>query len=511
MPVDYSKWDDLELSDDSDIEVHPNVDKKSFIRAKQTQIHQERSARKQRISTLKYERVINDGLLSRIDALCSSLEAHKAEAASKKDKDAVDETVFECLTDVCGDKSLGEDMPPGPPEGVHVNEAQPPYSKMLGVLVDQVKEQVDKKVSGAEGRIDAYAQEVAGHQEKVRDLNRQLETELARLEKEEAKKITSDSYKEGFNTSHVAKYQPPPPTAATASKESKTELLNPGAGSGADADLEDNSLNPITGEDGDDDMVASATAKRFGKINFGDYNSSLQFIGKHPEIMVEKETDGLLVEAFNAQEAGNGEYARQCVHQALLLQYCRQLGKDGVGLFFKRVQTPNHQARKLFLDDVNSTYARIRDRCAELAKQKAEDDGSGDREQIQLHAVEPGTQINIVTPPVMDKCETEDEKIAREIFDSFPPGLQRALESASLDRVNEVLGKMSVEEAEKVVELLGQGGMLSLEQGVIDATTEEGQKRVEALEREGKAGNAGGGAAAGDGGRVEEIEDPGMD
>jgi cell division cycle protein 37 len=27
--MDYSKWDKLELSDDSDIEVHPNIDKKS--------------------------------------------------------------------------------------------------------------------------------------------------------------------------------------------------------------------------------------------------------------------------------------------------------------------------------------------------------------------------------------------------------------------------------------------------------------------------------------------------
>ncbi|KAA8564058.1 hypothetical protein EYC84_012047 [Monilinia fructicola] len=27
MPINYSKWDALELSDDSDVEVHPNVDK----------------------------------------------------------------------------------------------------------------------------------------------------------------------------------------------------------------------------------------------------------------------------------------------------------------------------------------------------------------------------------------------------------------------------------------------------------------------------------------------------
>ena len=114
-------------------------------------------------------------------------------------------------------------------------------------------------------------------------------------------------------------------------------------------------------------------------------------------------------------------------------------------------------------------------------EQQQEDEG--EREQIQLHAVDPGTSINIITPPPMDQCQTDDEKAARQIFETFPPGLQRALESGSLDKVNEVLGKMSVDEAEQVVEQLGNGGMLSLEEGVIDATTEQGKKQVEEIER----------------------------
>jgi cell division cycle protein 37 len=64
--------------------------------------------------------------------------------------------------------------------------------------------------------------------------------------------------------------------------------------------------------------------------------------------------------------------------------------------------------------------------------------------------------------------------------------LQRALESGKLDEVNRVLGKMSVSEAEEVVAKLGEGGMLSLEEGVVDATTEEGKKIVEEIERTGR-------------------------
>jgi cell division cycle protein 37 len=518
MPLDYSKWDNLELSDDSDIEVHPNVDKRSFIRAKQNQIHQQRFERKHRITTLKYERVINDGLLARIDALLKALEEHKKDVENKKETSEVDEVVFDALMDVSSDGSIGVDQPPMPPEGVHTQEDQPSYSKMMGALVDQVKTEVDKaKANEGVERYAAYVAGVSAHRMKVQGLQKDLNTELVKLEKEEGAKITSESIHTGFDSSHVSKTASVPTTAAAkTSKSSQPELLNPnrpavegGARTpGSEADIEDGALDPAPGEDNDDDIEASPLAKQFGKIAYGDYHRSLQFIGSHPEILAEKETDGLLVEAFNAQSNAKAkkeeEYARQCVHQALLLQYCRQLGKDGVGLFFKRIQTSGHQARKMFLDDVNSTYARIRTRTAELAKQHEEE--SGDREQIQLHAVDPGTTINIVTPPPMDKCTTDDERASREIFETFPPGLQRALESGSLDRVNEVLGKMSVDEAEAVVEQLGNGGMLSLEEGVIDATTDEGKKQMEEIERT-KAMPARPKLQ----GVEEETEDPGMD
>ena len=132
---------------------------------------------------------------------------------------------------------------------------------------------------------------------------------------------------------------------------------------------------------------------------------------------------------------------------------------------------------------MNSTYVRIKSRTGEIAKERAlNPKATEDAEQIQLHAVEPGTEIHINIPQ-SNSSEPIEQK-SREIFERFPPGLQRALESGTLDKVNEVLGKMSVEEAEEVVEQLGEGGMLSLEQGVIDGTTEEGQERLRQLEKQ---------------------------
>ena len=515
MPVDYSKWDALELSDDSDIEVHPNVDKRSFIRAKQNQIHQQRFERRHQIETLKYERTINDGLIKRIEALLESLRSHEENARTSDPDDFMMQALME-------GHDMEDDEPPKPPPGVHTQDEQPRYSQMMASLVDQVKKEVGEK---QDDWYKSYEKGIQGHKTKVEGLQKDLHTKLADLEREESRKITSDKLHDGFNTSSVAK-EPPKPAPKKQSQRAETvEVLNPSSlnkghdsaqSSGADADVDEPLPNAAdhdnTGDD-PDDINASALAKEFAKMKIGDYRSCLSFISAHHEIVNERETDGLLVEGYAAQGEGKETYAKQCVHASLLLQYCRSLGKDGVGLFFKRITTPGHNAQKMFTDDVDKTYARLKSRVKELAEEKAankdgDPSGGAGVEQIQLHAVEPGTEIHINIP---QPDSTEPLEItAREKFDSFPPGLQRALESGSLDKVNEVLGKMSVDEAEEVVGHMGENGMLSMEQGVIDGTTEEGQKKLMELEREAKEEKEKGKEKEGEEGegRIVEVEAP---
>ena len=535
MVVNYSKWDALELSDDSDIEVHPNVDKRSFIRAKQNQIHMERDKRRHEIKTLKYERIVNDGLLSRIDALLTAFREHAAQAVGGKP----DEFIMNAVLDT----SLppDQDTPPEPPADVHYKTKQPRYSEMIASLLDQVKK--DSHI-GTEDWYPAYVAGISAHKTKVEELQASLLARLAELEKQEASKITSDSIQTGFSTSSIAKAAPEPTPAPAPKAEKKpkkvkkvkgtaietVEVLNPAAAkraqlkrldsggqtSGADADVEDAVPDPNSSSSDDDaeadeeeeDFEVTPLGREFSQFKIGDYKGSLAFIGQHPSLLAERETDGLLMEAFNAGLESKLTYAKQCVHQGLLLQYCRSLGRDGVGLFFKRITTPGHNAQKVFNDDVESTSQRIVKRTKEIAqerKEKAEagDDVEGGVEQIQLHAVDPNTEILIQIPraegealpattaadPAKDAPApplSEEEKAARAAFDSFPPGLQRAMASRSLDRINEVLGKMSVSEAEEIVELMGRFGMLRMEEGVIDGTTEEGRERIKMLEKEGK-------------------------
>ncbi|KAK0621435.1 Cdc37 N terminal kinase binding-domain-containing protein [Bombardia bombarda] len=479
MPVDYSKWDALELSDDSDIEVHPNVDKRSFIRAKQSQIHAERQQRKNQIETLKYERIINDALIKRISSLLNSLKSLAAEAETRNPG----EVAFQALMASAASLDPKDDQPPPRPAGVHDSEEQlPTYTKMMATLLDQVNKALDEKKVGQNKRYGAVVDEIGEHLQKVTDLQSELHKKLDELEKEEGRKITSESIHTGFDTSFVNKSKQP--EGSGAKKDSnKAELLNPNFSttpSALPAESKDEE------SDDEEDINASPLARQFAQIKSNDYRQSLAFLSDHPEILTEKETDGLLLLAFEAQIDGHDDYARNCVHQALLLQYCRALGRDGVAMFFKRITTPGHQAQAVFFKDVQDQYMTIKNRSREIAKQQAKDKAEGKvgEEQIQLHAVDLNTVINITIPP-KDSADPE-EQAARAIFESFEPKMQKALETGSLDKVNVVLGEMKVPDAEDLVAKLGEAGILSLDEKIIDATTEEGKEELKRLEEEAK-------------------------
>jgi cell division cycle protein 37 len=285
-----------------------------------------------------------DGLLRRIDTLLAELKARETEA---KDPNTF---IYQAMIASAGDPD--DDEAPKPPEGVHSQEKEPiRYSQMMGSLIDQVKKEVDE--SKSDDWYKGYLKGVESHKKKVSDLQKDLAAELSKLEKEETRKITSEHIHDGFNSSYVAKDKPstipaspstkkPPP-----SKPGKTvEVLNPaalkslpnddaGQTSGADADI-DEDVDPLAEEKEDKDAEASPLGKKFARIPEGDYGACLKFIAAHRELLAEKETDGLLVMGFDSQMKGMESFARQCVHQALLLQYCRSLGPDGVQLFFKR-------------------------------------------------------------------------------------------------------------------------------------------------------------------------------
>ena len=99
--------------------------------------------------------------------------------------------------------------------------------------------------------------------------------------------------------------------------------------SGAEADSEESDEDVK-----DEDITATDIGKKFGEIKLVELKKSIQFIEDHPEVVSERNQDGLLVSAFNAQMEGKESLAKQYVHQALLLQYVKQVGRSGIKTFF---------------------------------------------------------------------------------------------------------------------------------------------------------------------------------
>lgn len=299
-------------------------------------IHEERQKRKIQIQDLKAQRIINGELLRRISILIEALEKQAENVSS------AEEQVFKTMMEITVNSQANDKAP----ELAHyqnpkVKEAQPTYTQMMASLVDQVKKEVDE--SKQENRWKAFSAAFQSHHAKLTKLEGDAAAEQARLEKEEASKITSESIHDGFNTGMVNKSASTTDKKKPASKVAAVEQINPNAksqreltgdmvSSGAEADVEEEGDE----SEADGNIKPTAIGYEFAKIKVGDYRKCLEFIRQHPNLVTEKEENGLLIEAFNSQMAGKDEYARQCVHQALLLQYCRQLGRDGVGLFFTR-------------------------------------------------------------------------------------------------------------------------------------------------------------------------------
>lgn len=184
--------------------MHPNVDKKSFIRAKQRQIHEQRAQRKVEIATRKYEMLVNKGLLQRIDALLSTLQKYATSSSSSESKEDPEEIINQSIMESAANSEL-DSPPPRPKEVDDRYEEQPPsYSKMLASLFDQVKEAVEKREPDDAKRLPEYIEEIQSHRAKIAGLQDQALKRLNELEKLEGSKITSESIHYGVDSSYVS-------------------------------------------------------------------------------------------------------------------------------------------------------------------------------------------------------------------------------------------------------------------------------------------------------------------
>ncbi|KAJ3881749.1 Cdc37 N terminal kinase binding-domain-containing protein [Lentinula edodes] len=475
MPLNYSKWDQLELSDDSDIEGHPNVDKKSLIRWKQQDIHEKREQRKNKIKHLEAQIACNKVLYPRIQDIYTRLSS-TSESTSPT-------VYFNSLYEQLG-KNPSKYCPPGNDP----NKLEHTYDGMLLSLLQQVSTQAKDKIKDAsvlesekdEKLTKALVDGMKFHVDQLGNTIQKDEAELAAELKEQKKHITSDDLHDGFSSKYIPPKPEPAPVPLKKIEKPKTttsttvefETLNPEA---SGSKLPSSS---VLTEDDDALPELTPTLAEFSKIPYRGFEKSFEFIQKHRDVIVQGASDALLVAAFTAEGEGKKKLAKQCVHQSLLLQYCEKLGGDGVRVFFQKMISGDKRAEKVFLDDVESTYNHLRGRV-EASKQEE----LAGKEQIQLVPESPDQTIGFNVPEgpppeklVLEGPGTEDMDIEEvkkalqlrwDVFTSFPEHLQKALQEGSLEGVNKVLGDMDVAEAEDVVQKLDIAGILSFAEGGI--------------------------------------------
>lgn len=472
MVVDYSKWDKLELSDDSDIEVHPNVDKRSFIRWKQQDIHAKRAQRNHEIATLETQTEMYKIVNERVDQLL---------------KDCNDEQlgdynyVVEYLKthfDV-NSKPTGESIEPNPPT----------HNEMIEDLFTQLKKDLEKAGkdpnSGAELRL-----LVTQHRAKIDNILTDQLDKLRSLKKERELQISSDNIHTGFDSSFINKSKDKPlaevpvpveststsapvPTSTTKTAPTASTTAPPAAAAAAPA----TSATPAPATKATDkqseevDLNLNPKTIEFLNINSKELIKLRDFLKDNISIITPQQKDALLMTAFESQFENNTFKTKEIISHSLIIQYIIDL---------VQVKKPKHEMEykilidslfdKIFLNETNktglqaflteheSTFNHIKQRCEILSKENEMDE---DAQEIQLKSLDDNSKLIVNLP---DENSQDPEEVERfKIFSKIPEKMRIALKTESLDQVNQVFHGMPIKQAEEILELFDQCGVIGVE------------------------------------------------
>lgn len=460
MPIDYSKWDKIELSDDSDIEVHPNVDKKSFIKWKQRDIHEKRHQRNIEIKSILVQLTMYAKLNARVDFLLKNLTGDELLQQSVVDKkinenfDKTEKFDYEKLKETSGDnlrKGL-KDLTFDPAE----IENTPPYNEMIEDLFIQIKEDHPEAKNNSEKLIE-YIKE---HRMKIDDVLSKQTIKLDDLLYQKSMLISSEDIHTGFDKSFLNKDDEEEAPKPETKKTTTIETIN--SPSSADVVKHEQSEKDIL----DELTVLPATAE-LSKISSSDLSASAAFLIKHPSICTEQQKDALLMTAFDHQLQNDSKTAKQIIHQSLLLQYISQLAgpnpsKDqtvkSIKLFISKVSDNSSPAKHAFQQDVENTFNHIKTRCEVIKQeqqQSAQAENGEEEAVIQLKALDDNTELFVNIP--------EENTPEYEVFTTkLPQNMQDAVKTGSLEEVNKIFSDLKIEEAERILEVFNECSVIGV-------------------------------------------------
>ncbi|CCC68414.1 hypothetical protein NCAS_0B03300 [Naumovozyma castellii] len=470
MVVDYSKWDKIEISDDSDVEVHPNVDKKSFIRWKQQSIHEKRMQRNQDIKNLEAQLEMYKHLNKRVDKLLN--EFQDEDFASK-------EKISKFLNGSFDKREKSE--------GENVDPDIATYNEMVEDLFDQLGRDAKK-----EGNDPNNGKIIKGlllkHRAKIDSVSKEATEKLKELYIEKNAHISSEDIHTGFDSSfmNTKTVEEDTKAAEAAAKaidsvkinEAKNSLSEIAVTPSKQLDLPAAPLQFI--EYKDDVMKLAPETEEFGNISVNDYKKSEQFLLSHMPIISEQQKDALLMKSFEYQLEKDELHTYQVIHQSELLAYIREIYdlkkipfldveemKNIITMFFQKVMfnAGNQRGMESFLDSVKTKFNHIKERSKVLAEESvnkgqfSSDDVEG-VPIVQLKSLDDSTELEVHFP---DMNSTDPEELKKiEAFNKIPKKMQDAVKTGDINEVNEVFKDIPEDEAEQILEWFNEADVIGV-------------------------------------------------
>ncbi|CCF56888.1 hypothetical protein KAFR_0B05920 [Kazachstania africana CBS 2517] len=466
MPIDYSKWDKIELSDDSDVEVHPNVDKKSFIKWKQQSIHEQRFKRNQDIKNLETQVDMYANLNKRVDKILQQVDVAKF-----ADLTSITKFLNENFDKV--EKSAGDNVDPDIAT----------YNEMVEDLFEQLKGDAKKENKNPEdGTI--IKQLLLNHRSKIDSVTVEAKEKLDELYKEKQAHISSEDVHTGFDSGFMNKKKD--------SEDDKAKNVNKAMESMKIKQDDDETIRnivlnsakvspPMEFIDYKDDVLKLAPeTEAFGSIPFNEYKQMEQYLVNNMQIISEQQKDALMMKSFEYQmddddkEADTKTY--QIIHQSELLGYIREIYdlkkistlnvnelKEVISMFFNKVifNTSNTKGKESFLQSVSAKFNHVKQRSKIIREeQSAEEVNVEGVETIQLKSLDDSTELEVNLPDFSSKDANEIRKC--EVFNTLSVEMQEALKTQSLDKVNEVFAKMTIEDAENVLDIFNEAEIIGV-------------------------------------------------
>ncbi|KAI3402465.2 CDC37 [Candida oxycetoniae] len=507
MAIDYSKWDKIEISDDSDIEVHPNVDKRSFIKWKQRDIHEKRMQRNIEIKSILVQLTMYSKLNERCDYLLDTLKPSQfldnglVMSALDEKFDPKEKFDYEELI-----KSKGDDLRKGLRD-LHFEKEEventPCYNEMIEDLFIQIKDDHPDAKTDSSALIE-YLKE---HRNKIDDVLSKQTIKLDDLLNQKAQLIVSDDLHTGFDRSFLnkakdedeeeeeeeKKEKEPSKEADESKKSSKkasktvttTETINSPSIKNSSEAATATATAAQKESDILDELNLAPETEKFGTLSTTDLIESANYLIKHTKICTEQQKDALIMSAFEAQLDGKSERAKQIIYQSLILQYVAQLKGNSktrddtiraIKLFFSKFKE-EEKLRAFFNEEYQNTVNHIFRRCQiikqeqEANKSKGGDDGEEEEALIQLRALDENTTLSVNIP----KEGTKEYEVFKT---KLPLEFQNAIKSQSLEEINKEFAKLKVEDAEKILEIFNECGAISVD-GYLD-----NEKEFEELQKE---------------------------